>query len=176
MSPIHPIVWTLAFAFQILNATCIGGWLAGYGPTTSSDWAGRAVLIEVGMMIWAAGFLGNVYHDDELREVRRAAARKQERISKEQEEKGGSKRVDKVYEVPQNGLFRFILYPHYLCEWIEWGGFWLIGGFGCVPARSFLINEITTMTPRALSGRQWYINRFSKEKIGNRRAIIPGLL
>ena len=128
------------------------------------------------MMIWAAGFLGNVYHDDELREVRRAAARKQERKATEQEEKGGNKAVDKVYEVPQNGLFRFILYPHYLCEWIEWGGFWLIGGMGCVPARSFLINEIATMTPRAVSGWRWYSKRFSKEQIGNRKAIIPGLL
>ena len=176
MSPIHPVVWVSAFAFQVINATCIGGWLAGYGPTTAYDWAGRAVLIEVGMMIFAAGFLGNVYHDDELREVRRAAARKQHIRAKEQEESNVGKSVDKVYEVPQNGLFRFVLYPHYLCEWIEWGGFFIIGGLGCVPARSFLINEIATMTPRALSGRRWYIKRFGKERIGGKKAVIPGLL
>ena len=128
------------------------------------------------MMIFAAGLLGNIYHDDELREVRRAAARDQERKSKANQEQGKPKSVDKVYKVPQNGLFRVILYPHYLCEWIEWGGFWMIGGLGCVPARTFVLNEIATMTPRAVAGKRWYLERFGKEKIGSRKAVIPGIL
>ena len=127
-------------------------------------------------MIFAVGLLGNIFHDDELREVRRAAARSQERRSKEREEHGKGKSVDKVYKVPQNGLFTFILYPHYFCEWIEWCGFWMIGGSGCIPARTFVINEIATMIPRALMGKRWYIKRFGAEKIGNRKAVIPGLL
>lgn len=166
----------MAFGFQIINATCIGGWLAGYGPTTTKEWEGRALYIEAGMMIFAAGLLGNIYHDDELREVRRAAARDQERKMKANEEQGKPKGVDKVYKVPRNGLFRFILFPHYLCEWIEWAGFWMIGGLGCVPARTFVLNEIATMTPRALLGKRWYLERFGKEKIGSRKAVIPGLL
>ena len=127
-------------------------------------------------MIFALGLLGNMYHDDELREIRRAAARKQKRKEEAQNEKGEKKSVSKVYMVPENGLFRIILYPHFLCEWIEWCGFWMIGGLACVPARAFVINEIATMTPRALMGKRWYLNRFGKEKIGSRKAVIPGIL
>ena len=128
------------------------------------------------MIMFGVGLLGNFYHDDELREIRRAAARKQERREKARSEKGPNKNVDKVYMVPENGLFKLILFPHYLCEWIEWCGFWMIGGLGCVPARAFVVNEVFTMTVRAIQGWHWYVERFGKEKIGNRRAVIPGIL
>ena len=177
MSPIHPLVWICALAFQIINGISIGGWLAGYGPTTMTDWAGRFAWIQIGMMIWAAGLLGNMFHDDDLREIRRAAARQEKRRADEKgEHSTAAKSVDKVYMVPQNGLFQLVLYPHFLCEWIEWLGFWMVGGLACVPARTFLLNEMATMTPRALAGRRWYIQRFGAEKIGSKKAIIPGLL
>jgi hypothetical protein len=41
MSPIHLSVWLSAFSFQVINGTCIGGWVAGYG-TPSSGWFGFA--------------------------------------------------------------------------------------------------------------------------------------
>ena len=189
MSPIHPFVWLSAFAFQVLNGMSIGGWLGGYGPTTRADWQNHQAnykaggRMELGLMIWALGFIGNVFHDDELREIRRAAARNQKKRAAAAEEStgkgkaaGGKIGVEKVYMIPQNGFFGFILYPHYLCEWIEWGGFWIMGGLGCVPARNFVINEITTMLPRAIEGKRWYENRFGKEKVAGRKAVIPGLL
>lgn len=128
------------------------------------------------MMLFFAGFIGNIYHDDELREIRRAAARNQQRKAEAQGERGKEGKVDKVYMIPENGLFRAVLYPHYFCEWIEWCGFWVIGGLACMPARSFVINEVTTMLPRALNGKRWYIERFGKEKIGSKKAVIPGLI
>ncbi|KAI9680495.1 MAG: hypothetical protein M1817_003935 [Caeruleum heppii] len=177
MSPMHPSVVVSGLAFQLINATSIGGWIGGYGPVTADDWAGQVLRVEIGLIIWGFGFLGNVFHDDELREIRRAAARTQVKREQAQDEKGRStKSVDKVYMLPENGLFRFIFFPHYLCEWIEWAGFWVIGGLGCIPARSFLLNEITTMTPRALQGKRWYVERFGKEKTAGRMAIIRGLL
>ena len=176
MSPIHLSVWASALAFQLINATCIGGWLAGHGPTTQEEWAGKAPRIEVGMMIFAVALLGNAYHDDELREIRRAAARNQKKRQEALGEKGEGKSVEKVYMVPENGLFRAVLFPHYFCEWIEWCGFWMVGGLACAPARSFLINEVTAMLPRALQGKQWYIERFGKEKVGNRKAVVPGMI
>ncbi|KAL8848117.1 MAG: hypothetical protein Q9221_006837 [Calogaya cf. arnoldii] len=176
MSPIHPFILVSALSFQVINGTCIGGYLAGYGPSTQDDWAGATIRIQSGLLIFFAGFLGNMYHDDELREIRRAAARNQKRKAEAQGDKSNEGKVDKVYEVPQNGLFRLVLYPHFFCEWIEWCGFWIIGGLACVPARTFVINEITTMTPRALTGKKWYIKRFGKEKVGSRRAVIPGLI
>lgn len=177
MSPIHLFVWSSALAFQLINATCIGGYLASYGPLTTADWAGRAVYIELGMMIFFVGLAGNVFHDDELREIRRAAARNmQKREEANGEGEGKGKSVDKVYMMPENGLFKAVLYPHYFCEWIEWTGFWMIGGLSCVPARTFVVNEIATMLPRALQGKRWYVKRFGKEKVGNRKAVIPGII
>ena len=176
MSPIHPFILVSALTFQVVNGTCIGGYLAGYGPTSAQDWAGTAPRIEIGMIIFFLGFIGNIYHDDELREIRRAAARNQERKAEAQGEKVKEGKVNKVYMIPENGLFRVILYPHFLCEWIEWCGFWVIGGLSCTPARSFVVNEVTTMLPRALSGKRWYVERFGKERVGSRKAVVPGLI
>ncbi|KAF2490754.1 3-oxo-5-alpha-steroid 4-dehydrogenase-like protein [Lophium mytilinum] len=174
MSPIHPFVWAAATCFQLCNAISIGGWLAGYGPTTVYDWAGRLYWMEVGLVIWGWGLLANIYHDDDLREIRRAADRRQ----RAEAEKTGQapETVDKIYMLPKNGLFAYILYAHYFCEWIEWAGFWMVGGLNCHPARSFLVNEIATMLPRALQGWRWYVAKFGRDKVGNRKAVIPGLL
>nr|XP_023907933.1 uncharacterized protein C9.08c-like [Quercus suber] len=174
MSPIHPLVFVSAFGWQICNGLSLGGWLGGYGPTTVWDWSGRLYEIEVGLVIMGWAFLGNVFHDDDLREIRRSALKRQKAAA----EKDGKPitGVDKFYMLPKNGLFHYVLYPHYFCEWVEWAGFWVVGGLHCVPARSFLLNEIATMLPRALQGREWYIKKFGKDKVGNRKAVIPGLL
>jgi 3-oxo-5-alpha-steroid 4-dehydrogenase 1 len=178
MSPIHPLVFAAAFAWQVTNGISLGGWLGGYGPTTVYDWKGRLYVIEVGLVVWGWSFLGNIFHDDDLREIRRSALRRQK--AQAEKDGGGAGKsvagVDKLYMMPKNGLFHYVLYPHYLCEWMEWAGFWMIGGLNCVPARSFLINEIATMLPRALAGRRWYIEKFGKEKVGSRKAVIPGLI
>lgn len=174
MSPIHVAPWSMALAFQVFNALSLGGWLAGYGPRTTQEWAGKVYNIEVGMVLWGWGLLANMYHDDDLREIRRAAARRQAKIAKDEGKKPES--VEKVYMMPKNGLFHYILFPHYLCEWVEWAGFWCIGGLGCVPARTFLVNEIATMLPRALQGKRWYEAKFGKERVNGRKAVIPGLL
>ncbi|KAF2864119.1 3-oxo-5-alpha-steroid 4-dehydrogenase-like protein [Piedraia hortae CBS 480.64] len=164
MSPIHTFVFLSAFTWQMINGLCLGGWLGGYGPTTAQDWAARGTSLHLGLAVWACGFLGNVYHDQILRDIRVVARRQ-----------ASDQNIDKHYEIPTRGWFRYILYPHYLCEWIEWAGFWLAGGSNCVPARSFVLNEISTMLPRALQGRRWYIARFGRE-VGHRKAVLPGIL
>ena len=179
MSPIHLLVWASALCFQLANATNIGGWLAGHGPTTDADWAGRGGAVALGTAVWAASLLLNVYHDDELREIRRRAMRDARAAALAAEAKGGKADVfdaQKVYRMPQAGLFRYVLYPHYLCEWVEWLGFWIVGGWGCGPARTFFVNEVCTMLPRAIQGREWYVQRFGSEEVGSRKAIIPGLI
>ena len=176
MSPIHLLVWSMAFSFQLINASCIGGWLAGYGPTTPKDWDGHTLWVQIGVAVFLCGFIGNIIHDDELRAIRRNAAEGQRAKQAAEDKNGARKNVDKVYEVPSNGLFEYILYPHYLCEWIEWAGYWMIGGWQCVPARNFLFNEIASMLPRAVAGRRWYIERFGAAKINGKKAIIPGVL
>lgn len=174
MSPIHLTVFLSAAVWQVLNGLCLGGWLAGHGPQTPADWEGKLYYIEIGLVIFGWGLLANIFHDDDLREIRRAALRQQKaRAEKEGKPVEG---VEKLYMLPKNGLFHFVLYPHYFCEWCEWFGFWVVSGFGCGPARSFLLNEVSTMLPRALQGREWYVQKFGREKVGGRKAVIPGVI
>ena len=103
MSPIHPLVWLSALIFQLSNGTAIGCWLAGYGPTTRAEWQKEANYkaggrMALGIMVWALGFAANIFHDDELREIRRSAARNQKKQAAEANPstgkgKGGEKSV-----------------------------------------------------------------------------------
>jgi 3-oxo-5-alpha-steroid 4-dehydrogenase 1 len=174
MSPIHAVVWAAALMFQLFNATCIGGWLAAYGPTTQAEWReqGFSVLrFAAGLGIFYVGLTCNYFCDEELREIRRKEQRRQAKQAGQ-----GQKGVEKHYSVPQNGLFKYMLYPHYFMEWIEWLGFWTAAGFSCAPARCFLINEVFAMLPRAVAGKKWYKEKFGEDKIKGKYAAIPGLL
>lgn len=179
MSPIHVFVWAAAFGFQVVNGTLIGSWLAAYGPVTKEAWAAQlspfpTLQFAVGITLFYLGLAANYYHDDELREIRRREQQRQERLAKQQGSKPSS--IEKHYQIPQAGLFKYVLYPHYLVEWIEWTGFYIACGFSCRPALMFIVNEVSAMLPRAVKGRDWYVEKFGEEKIRNKKAIFPGLL
>ncbi|KAH9893862.1 3-oxo-5-alpha-steroid 4-dehydrogenase [Xylariomycetidae sp. FL2044] len=172
MSPIHAVVWASAVFFNLCNATCIGSWLGAYGPTTQEEWHARnwsILQFSVGLVVFYIGLTANYFSDEELREIRRAELRRQERLEKQ------GKSVDKHYEVPNGGLFKYMLYPHYFMEWVEWLGFWIAAGVSCAPARNFLLNEVSAMLPRAVNGSQWYRERFGQDKIKGKYVIIPGV-
>lgn len=177
MSPLHILVMLFATAFQLFNATCIGSWLAAYGPTTQAEWDAQLAPFPnfqfwLGVATFYIGLGANYYHDDELREIRRREMARQERIAKQS---GGKAKVDKHYEIPTAGLFKIMLYPHYFVEWVEWTGFYMAAGWSCLPARLFVVNEVTSMLPRAVNGKQWYIEKFGEEKIRGKWAAIPGV-
>merc|ERR1711977_792360 len=93
---------------------------------------------------------GNYLHDEHLRDIRRRARARQAKTA------DGEKKAKRTYEIPQAALFKYVFYPHYLCEWVEWFGFWMACGWGCAPARAFLVNEVFSMLPRAVNGKAWY--------------------
>ncbi|KAL2146073.1 hypothetical protein VTI28DRAFT_5166 [Corynascus sepedonium] len=178
MSPLHIFIWLSGVSFQVTNGLAIGSWLGGYGPATQADWraqlSGGTLQFAAGLAVFYLGLAANYYHDDELREIRRRAARR----AREAAEKDGKAKtvvVDKHYEIPQAGLFKVVLYPHYFVEWVEWFGFWMAAGWGCLPARCFLFNEIAAMLPRAVKGRKWYVDKFGEDKVRGRWAVIPGV-
>lgn len=177
MSPIHILVALMAVGFQVLNGTCIGAWLAAYGPVTAEAWAEQSSTGQfvAGIAIFYIGLASNFFHDEELREIRRTEKRRQERILGERAG-GKTVSVEKHYQVPQAGLFRYVLYAHYLCEWLEWTGFLMAAGWGCAPAWAFLTNEVCAMLPRAVKGKKWYIERFGEDKIRNKWAVLPGIV
>ncbi|KFY56603.1 hypothetical protein V496_06673 [Pseudogymnoascus sp. VKM F-4515 (FW-2607)] len=167
MSPIHPIIILGAWVFNTLNALSLGGHLAGLGPILTTR-------LTLGLPIWALGFAGTIAHDEILRRGRRAASKPG----------GPAKAVDrytvpdghggeKTYVLPSGGLFRWVLSPHYLCEWIEWVGFYIATG-GALPARNFVAAEVATMLPRAIATRKWYVEKFSGAE--GRWAVLPGLV
>lgn len=178
MAPLHILVALMALGFQLLNATCIGSYLAAYGPVTESAWASQSPLPQFvgGIAIFYVGLAANYFHDEELREIRRRESRRQERLKEQSKgSSNGDATIERHYRIPQAGLFKYMLFPHYFCEWVEWLGFWMAAGFSCTPARAFLVNEIFTMFPRAVNGRKWYVEKFGEEKIAKKWAIIPGI-
>ena len=176
MSPLHILVVLFAIFWQVANGGLLGSWLAAYGPVHESDWTPASnVRFVIGIVIWWAGLSSNFFHDEALRAIRN---KEQKRLDTLARENGGKYdgTVKKHYEIPEAGLFKYALFAHYFCEWIEWFGFYMACGFGSVPARTFFLNEIFVMLPRALTGKKWYIEKFGADRIGKRKAVIPGLI
>ncbi|KAI1328015.1 3-oxo-5-alpha-steroid 4-dehydrogenase [Xylariaceae sp. FL0255] len=172
MSPIHVAIWTNAIIFQVSNGIAIGSWLAAYGPTTQAEWEAigfSETRFYIGIAVFFIGLAGNYFSDEELREIRRSEMARQTQLKKE------GKTVDKHYEVPQGGLFKYMLFPHYFMEWVEWTGYCIAGGLAFTPARCFLLNEVFAMFPRAVSGGKWYKEKFGAEKVKGKWVIIPGV-
>lgn len=48
------------------------------------------------------------------------------------------------------------------------------GPFNFVPAALFLLIEISTMGPRAMQGKRWYLKKFG-DKAPDRKVVIPGI-
>lgn len=190
MSPIHVAVWGLGVYFQLSNGLCLGSWLGAYGPTTQEEWSWTGARwspaqFAIGLAVFYLGLAGNYYHDEELREIRRRAGRRAAAEAAKDASKNGGKSVTekkkrdiaaKYYELPSAGMFKIVLYPHYFLEWVEWFGFWMAAGWGSVPARCFVVNEVFAMLPRAVRGRKWYAEKFGEEKVRNRWAVIPGMI
>jgi 3-oxo-5-alpha-steroid 4-dehydrogenase 1 len=178
MSPIHLFPWLVAIGFQVLNGVCLGSWLGAYGPVTDAQWAVQSSIPQfaLGVAVFYIGLASNFFHDEELREIRRRELKRRETEQREKESKGeGKATVDKHYEIPQAGLFKYMLFPHYFSEWVEWTGFWMAAGWGCVPARTFLLNEFFAMFPRAVRGKWWYTEKFGEKDIKKKWAVIPGV-
>ncbi|KHN94777.1 DUF455 domain protein [Metarhizium album ARSEF 1941] len=182
MSPIHVLVALMAAGFQVLNGISIGAWLAAYGPVTEDAWVRQCSVAQfcAGIAIFYLGLAANFFHDEELREIRRNERRRRHQKQQQQPAKGAADRarvsVEKHYQIPQAGLFKYMLYAHYFCEWVEWFGFLVAAGWGCVPAWTFLVNEVFAMLPRAVKGKRWYLEKFGAEKVGKRWAVVPGLV
>jgi len=75
----------------------------------------------VGIVLWAAGFAGNVYHDEILLNIRRKAIAKGK--GKERLENGKPAPQQPHYAIPHGGMYSLVSFPNYFCEWIEWLGF-----------------------------------------------------
>ena len=113
----------------------------------------------IGMAIYLYGFTMNVHSDAIIRNLR----------SKEEVERG-----DKVYRIPQGGLFKYVSNPSYLTELISFTGFaiatWSMG------AVFVLLVSAANLIPRAFQVHKWYAEKFGDEYPKERKVLIPFIL
>jgi 3-oxo-5-alpha-steroid 4-dehydrogenase 1 len=177
MSPIYAAVTVLMSLFQFINSSNIACWIVysarDRGGVNSSPLL--SLLSVLGFVLYFGGLAGNIIAENKLFSLRRGAAKR-----KAKSEGKAQITYDKVYVIPPaEGLFRYVLSPHYALEWIEWTGYWILGaawglGWGNRSAALwFVIAEVASMLPRAYDGKEWYGNKFGKRAVAGRTAAIP---
>lgn len=179
MSPIHLRVAIAMSLFQYLNSTSLAGWLCYNTAQHHQQQTIITPLSLLGLTLFTTGLTTNILAEQTLFTLRRAAAARKSRS-----EGKATISYHKVYVVPPaTGLFKYILFPHYTAEWLEWTGYWILGGawglgwaWGDSAAMVFLVNEVVSMTPRAVRGVEWYRDRFGVRSVKGRWGVVPGLL
>lgn len=202
----HLIVVSAGIAFNAPNGFLLAASLTSAPTAAYLSHALYSPRFWAGIVIWVAGFAGNVYHDEILLHIRRKAIAK----GKAKELDDDKQVRQPHYAIPHGGLYSIISFPNYLCEWVEWFGFALAASpfpnFSLFPGAKellvaargaqftemghllspfvdsisppwvFLLVEIITMAPRAVRGHRWYHERFKESYPRERRAVIPWLL
>jgi 3-oxo-5-alpha-steroid 4-dehydrogenase 1 len=142
--------------------TCLHGWLNGtflsrFGAHLTTGWLSDPRFL-FGLALYLASLGLNLHCDAVIRALRTPA-----------EIAAG----EKVYRVPQGGLFRLVSSPSYLTELGAWAGFalatWSLAGV------FILAVTAANLVPRALSTHRWYRARFP-DYPAERKALIPFLL
>ncbi|KAL4071293.1 3-oxo-5-alpha-steroid 4-dehydrogenase-domain-containing protein [Scleroderma yunnanense] len=179
----HISVFFCGMCFNVLNGLMMGTYLrSGIAHAFLSDAFARP-LFWGGAFIWLGGFLGNWLHDEVLLNIRRNA--KAKGITKSGD--GPDKKRGEHYAIPQGYLYKYISYPNYFCEWLEWFGFALAAA-PLPPTTSlsafaqhaqapwvFIISEVFVMFPRAYKGHQWYHKKFP-DYPKERKIIVPFII
>ncbi|GAA5849179.1 hypothetical protein JCM9279_005815 [Rhodotorula babjevae] len=136
-APMHLVIPVLSALFNLANGGTLGAWLSAGGRTAglglkSSPSSGA--LFALGVGLWAAGFAGNIFHDEHLYALKRA---KQRSLAKGKAKadassgagssaaQGDGKKppAHERYSIPTRGLYKVVSHPSYLCEWVEWIGY-----------------------------------------------------
>ncbi|KAJ7628471.1 3-oxo-5-alpha-steroid 4-dehydrogenase-domain-containing protein [Roridomyces roridus] len=192
----HIIVPFCAVIFNLFNGSLMGTFLSSPAAPTQSAFARPTFWL--GLALWAAGFAGNIIHDEILLNIRRNAKTKGKARD--------SGKPGEHYAIPHGLLYRFISYPNYFCEWVEWIGFALAAdprlftaltsGHLSLPTWAslrpsappaaflpllsppwiFLVSEILLMLPRAYRGHRWYQRKFGDNYPQERKIVIPFVL
>ena len=179
MSPIHAIVTVSMSIFQLMNSGNIACWIvySALAKGGKNDTPVLSPLSILGLTLFFGGLTGNIIAENTLFSLRRGAAKR-----KAKSQGKATITYDKVYTIPPaEWIFKYMLYPHYVLEWVEWTGFWVLGGAWGLgwgnqsAAMWFVIAEISSMLPRAVDGRRWYEGKFGKKAVAGRAGALPGL-
>ena len=137
----HLVVVSCAIAFNAPNGFLLAAFLTSASTAAHLARAPSSPRFWAGLALWAAGFAGNVYHDEILLNIRRKAIAKGK--AKEQPAENGKPVPQPHYAIPHGGLYSVVSFPNYLCEWVEWFGFALasspIPDFALLPGAGALM-------------------------------------
>lgn len=150
----HLVVVCCAIAFNAPNGFLLAAYLTSASTAAHLSHAASSSASPrfwAGLALWAAGFAGNVYHDEILLNIRRKAIAKGK--AKELLEENGkpASAPRPHYAIPHGGLYAFISFPNYFCEWVEWFGFALAAS----PAPDFSLLPGAAALLAAVSGGQF---------------------
>ncbi|KAG7087909.1 hypothetical protein E1B28_011958 [Marasmius oreades] len=121
-SKAHISVPFASILFNVVNGSLMGTylnspqariWLAG----KEKEWWWWAAIT-----LWAAGFVGNIAHDEILFNLRRKTKGQSDKKN-DDAKPGQPKQQGEHYAIPYGLLYKYITFPNYFCEWLEWLGF-----------------------------------------------------
>ncbi|KIK63940.1 hypothetical protein GYMLUDRAFT_71406 [Collybiopsis luxurians FD-317 M1] len=136
----HIIVPLAGITFNVLNGSLVGTYLSS--PAAFAYLSSARPSFYLGLGIWATGLAGNIIHDEILMNIRRKAK------SKADGKTAKTKNTSEHYAIPYGLLYKYISFPNYFCEWIEWAGFALAASplpFVTSPNSSVFANIALTM-------------------------------
>lgn len=133
---------------------CVNGAWVGHdlGVLNSQEFM-LSQKVLVGLALFFVGWTINLSSDYHLQSARRKS------------------RSDE-YILPEWGLYKYIVSPNYAGETVEWIGYSVI--LGMESGWQFVIWTICNIWPRARTNLVWYREKFGT-KVGNRKAIVPGV-
>ncbi|KAI9507270.1 hypothetical protein F5148DRAFT_141557 [Russula earlei] len=138
----HLAVVAAALAFNLPNGFLLAAFLTSAPTAARLARAPSSARFWTGLALWLAGFVGNVYHDEILLNIRRKAIAKGKARELE-EDAAQARRPRPHYAIPYGGLYSLVSFPNYLCEWVEWFGFALAASpspdFALLPAAEALL-------------------------------------
>ena len=140
----------LAFLFNIINGS-VNGYHLGFVQSYSFEYIYEWNFI-IGVILFLLGAIMNIKSDNILLRLRSN---------------------DKGYHIPNGFMYKYVSYPNYLGEIMEWVAFalmtWSLAGL------SFAVWTIANLVPRAIAGHKWYNETFDNYP-KNRKAILPYIL
>ncbi|MEP4146475.1 MAG: methyltransferase [Halioglobus sp.] len=145
--------WLVTTLHGYLNAVFI----SHLSTHMTDDWLSDPRFI-IGMIVYVCGFLLNIQSDSIIRNLR----------SKAEVENG-----EKVYRIPQGGLFKYVTNPSYFSELLSFTGFaiatWSLG------AVFVLVVSAANLIPRAFQVDRWYRDKFP-DYPKDRKVLVPFLI
>jgi protein-S-isoprenylcysteine O-methyltransferase Ste14 len=148
-------VVAMGVLFNVMNGYLNGRYLFGLSGGYPSTWLGDPRFL-AGLGLFAWGALVNRRADRTLRRLR----------GKVRSENGAE------YQLPNEGLFRWISSPNYFGEIVEWTG-WAIATWS-LAGLSFAVWTVANLAPRAWAHHRWYLENMP-DYPEERRALIPGV-